>query len=261
MAKIDNTLGRWRNNGTPANKTDLNIIEKKLKEVIDVVNQNGLGEFIKYNPETNTVEIGTNMYVDGQWNGHVLVNDEQYKAVVYPLWGDLVIFCTYDDDDGYYYGIGYITITVSNDTVLWGVAFTDVDDSVGSFTCTIMKNTGQIQHDYRRLAEQDELSNYQTILYEHHVHIKSASETTPVNIRFDISTESNVVIDSIQDLTTYLKHRKVTVSGFVNQTGATELIVGDSITNTSILYGPSDSSVGLASVGTLTIEDEVTAKN
>ena len=257
MAKIDNTLGRWRNNGTPANKTDLNIIEKKLKEVIDVVNQNGLGEFIKYNPETNTVEIGTNMYVDGQWNGHVLTEYDGTKVVIYPLTADMNIFYVLQDEIGYY-GIGYVAYEDTYTSIL-GVALSDGNDIAGNFSCDI--TNGQLQFDYRQIAGLDDLSTYQTLLYEHHIHIKSASETTPVNIRFDISTESNVAIDSIQDLTTYLKNRKVTVSGFVNQTGATELIVGTSITNSSILYGPSDSSVGLASVGTLTIEDEVTAKN
>ena len=259
MANIDNPLGRWRNNGTPANKTDLNLIEKKLKEVIDVVNQNGLGEFIKYNPKTNTVEIGTNMYVDGQWNGHVLTEYDGTKVVIYPLTNDMNIFYVLQDNIGYY-GIGYVRYGEEFTSII-GVALSDINDEGGKFNGDIQKGTEQLQIGFNKYIQDDELGSYQTLLYEHHIHIKSASETTPVNIRFDISTESNVAIDSIQDLTTYLKNRKVTVSGFVNQTGATELIVGTSITNSSILYGPSDSSVGLASVGTLTIADEVTAKN
>lgn len=232
-----------------------------------------------YDSATNTTELGGNFYIDGNFvlqhvkSVEMATVDNEPVQGTYEIWemhyecrgtdtygspgSRSGIFVVYDNTDGgradeFLIGFGEYADTWLNLTGF---------DSFNGEACTLSVDFSGQNAVYTSLLYGPALSRYQTLLYEHHVHIKSTSDTTPVNIRFDISTESNTIIDSIQDLTTYLKNRKVTVSGFVNQTGATELIVGDSITNTSILYGPSDSSVGLASVGTLTIEDVVTAKN
>ena len=160
-----------------------------------------LAKEIHYNAETNTIEVGGNLYTDGKWKGHVLTEYDGAKVEVQYLTEDMVIFFVTDTYNERYYGVGYISDDQSS---IQGMSFLDSADTLGNFGCVITK--GQIQVYFKECMTKEGLPTY----YEHQ--LKVTAENTVVYLSYP--SKNNLVIDSLQDLTQVVKPNTNTRLGF-----------------------------------------------
>lgn len=161
-----------------------------------------LAKEIHYNAETNTLEVGGNLYTDGIWNGRVLAEYDGAKVEVYYLTDDMVIFEIIDTNGNWYYGVGYID---DKDRWIFGMCYTDSRESIGKIQCNF--TNGQIQVWFEQYASEGVLPKY----YEHQLKVTTAANTF---VYLSYPSKNNLVIDSLQDLTTVVKPNTNTRLGF-----------------------------------------------
>lgn len=159
-----------------------------------------LAKEIHYNAETNTIEVGGNLYIDGTLKSHVLTEYGGAKVEVYYLTGNMVIFNVIDIDGNHYYGVGYIIDQI----VIYGIGYTDQNDTIGYFGCTFTRE--EIQVDFQRYVSKAELPEY----YEHQLKVTAANTV----VYLSYPSKNNLVIDSLQDLTKVVKPNTNTRLGF-----------------------------------------------
>lgn len=161
-----------------------------------------LAKELAFNKDTNTMEFGGNVYIDGKLNGHVLTEYDGAKVEVYYLADDMVIFEVIDTNANDYYGVGYIANDQSD---IYGMAYSDINDTLGYFECTLTE--GQIQLSYQQYVAETNLPKY----YLHELKFMTGSD---VYIYLSYPSKNNLVIDSLQDLTTVVKPNTNTRLGF-----------------------------------------------
>ena len=155
--------------------------------IADVDKAESLLNEVVYNKDTNTLEIGGNVYVDGKEEMHDLGNGIFVKE----LHNDMALIYVNNADTAiHYYGIGYLVAGYT----FRGIAFEDGGDSAGSIEVDL--TNGEV---FIGLFAGDAAT--QRKLYEHQLTIS----TQAVSFYIDYYSTKNIVIDSLQDLTAVVR--------------------------------------------------------
>lgn len=218
------------------------MYDDRVAKLIEKVNQNG-----------NITEVGGNLEVDGtiQLNGgfkpiHTYVDSEdpESKFEIYTENimddGRIVGICSFE----LYFGI---YCNDSPDVIL--ITYFSDDYELYRSTISLSENT------YSKTEEQSitiNSGNYQREEFRHTIEIKG----TNISLCFSTETTDNNPIDSLQDLIAQLASTKVSCSGYIGTDIVSKINIG--ATATAITFETSGGQKTIASLGTITIEDDVT---
>lgn len=218
------------------------MYDERVAKLIEKVSQNGI-----------TTEVGGNLEVDGsiQLNGsfkpiHTYVNSEDDA-------GKLEIFTEYFDSEGNKSGLcslyGYFG-TYSTIDGITGVTYCLNDGSLYFNSIEILGTKFNFIIEDQTIAIDG--TCYQRKAYRHTIEIKG----TNISLCFTTETINNNPIDSLQDLITQLANTKLSCSGYIQTDIVSKINIGD--TATKITFETSGGQKTIASLGTITIEDDVT---
>lgn len=205
--------------------------------------------------ENGDVEIGRNLEVDGKlkMNGgfEVLhtVNFDHFYLDVYmekedEEAGGIKYFGLIRDENYISYSIGtYYTNPndITEGSYLQGFVFDDTYDFY------VLKYTGNITS-----LEQVITSENKDKYFRHTIEIKG----TNISLCFTTETTDNTPIDSLQDLISRLASTKLSCSGYIETNIVSKINIG--ATATAITFDTSGGNKTIASLGTITVEDDVT---
>lgn len=163
-----------------------------------------LAKEIHYNAETNTLEVGGNLYTDGTLKGHLLFGDgtEMKDLYIYFLNGDMVIF---NYIDGGIRTIGIGCLYIPQEKIIYGIAY-DGNNDQGGYVELDFSNEEEIVVNFRPFAQLTGIPKY----YEHQLKVTTANTF----VYLSYSSKNNLVIDSLQDLTKVVKPNTNTRLGF-----------------------------------------------
>lgn len=199
----------------------------------------------KVHQEGNTTEVGGNLEIDGKtkMNGGFEVLEE-YAT---PNRDEVVQILTRNIDRGLCLYNGTLGVYYIFDNEISIVSFGD-DNYIYYSTVTIKNNVIQnVDSQYIEIND-----NYQTKLFRHTVEIKG----TNISLCFTTETTSNTPIDSLQDLILKLASTKLSCSGYIESNIVSKIDIG--ATATAISFVTSGGNKTIASLGTITMEDDVT---
>lgn len=172
-----------------------------------------LAKEIVYNEESNTIEVGGNLYVDGNFTPHLLKLQDGTLAF-YQLYDDMIVFYAYGGDGAdnstisHHYGIGYIEYGEQDETYVYGIAYRYIDDAIGSIEI-YSASDNRILITFNQAILQGNEVRY----FEHQLKVTTAADTF---VYLSYPSKNNLVIDSLQDLTTVVKPNANTRLGFGN---------------------------------------------
>lgn len=221
------------------------MYDDRVAKLIEKVNQN-----------ENITEVGGNLEVDGKLklnSGFEYVKERQID-----LTRKFYSICEeYNEDLTSYSCIGYIYVTDypkyfpawcsfrSQDGLLMNGYYLDTEDG----HAYIIYSNGENIEDHEIITDDN---NYQQTLYRHSVEIKGSN----ISLCFSTETTNNNPIDSLQDLISQLKTTKLSCSGYIGTDIVSKINIG--ATATAITFETSGGQKTIASLGTITIEDDVT---